>query len=270
MAVQNFSTYDLIVDLVPGVLAVFLLVPLFPAEGIIARLFTGGQLLAGVYVLILGYGAGRNIHDIGSIDWIEARINSVECRFFAEDENEWSGVNESTPVDEIVDIVHRQPVLARVPAIVKRTLPDLIREQYGEGSSAKSVRKAGEARLYGEDTLYRKYEILSTFYRSIIVVTFGAAMLYYLHLLAIYFPLKFDLYAASSYNGIYYIEPIEYGIYQSIWYTATSGGNFLVVLTPFLLTAASILAIRQRRKYIHRRERAFLLDFYEALAHDDQ
>jgi hypothetical protein len=104
------------------------------------------------------------------------------------------------------------------------------------------LRYLGENYLYGKDTLYRKYEMLTTFYRSLWLIFFLSAVIY----------------------GV-----VSIGSVVAHTLVGTGAGVVLGVKTTvaYLLVAvvaafSTYVALRQRVKYEYKKHRAFVHDLY--------
>ncbi|CQH55177.1 uncharacterized protein HHUB_2194 [Halobacterium hubeiense] len=173
MPVSNLNLYDVLVDLIPGTFAV----------GIGVLLFGPGNLttISGLFLLVAGYVAGRILHAIGSLlrpakliaavlaviygDDVDGKgkVRFVRSRIKAafEGNNDDSGLERAGSVDDEVVI----EVVAKLEKRMSGTQTE------GKPDDIEPLRRFGEAFLYGRNTLYRKYEMLTTFYRSLWLVS---------------------------------------------------------------------------------------------------
>lgn len=163
MQIQQFTLYDVIADIVPGgtALIVFYSVSLGGSTFQNTNpIFVGGILLLG------GFFVGRIGHSLGSLG--EKQYGDSE-----------SSSSFETPED------CPQPIVRAVELELSNRLSALNQDEESENEEESvkadggencgqfdvhTKRKYGESILYGEHTLYRKYEMLSTFFRNSLVL----------------------------------------------------------------------------------------------------
>ena len=251
MATNNLNIYDILVDIIPGSIAILLIVGLYRPINITP--------VGGVAILIIGYVVGRLIHAIGSINGINGIRRSIEECLFEEYlqkrkyglsfrnriRYQYGGENKFRKIDYQMDNVE--------PEITDNTIKKMesyfdvdtklsfhniqTHDEFDPSTNEAitddvlSLRYLGENYLYGKDTLYRKYEILSTFYRSLWLTSLAGAIVYFFaYLLAITTGIG-QLFHPSYYSIIYII-----------------------------LFITSIISLRQRIKYRFKKTRAFIND----------
>ena len=264
MAAANLRLYDVIVDLVPGVVAVVLVLALVPGAWDQIGAF------GGVSLLFVAYAIGRLFHAVGSTSPVERIRNKMESavlgnfltyrRHGLSFEHRLNATLETDtgPEGDDSDLpapprefssaerrVHRNAVekleaKLKAPTSVRSgDVPPL--DDLAVPQEPRYLRYLGENYLYGKDTLYRKYEMLTTFYRSLWLI----------------FSLSVVTYAVISVlSGIVHIVGVAGGVIPSAEttaiYFAVAGGSVLV----------TYIALRQRVKYEYKKHRAFVHDLY--------
>ncbi|WP_157572936.1 hypothetical protein [Halogranum rubrum] len=264
MPVQQFSAYDVIVDVIPGAIGLILVSTLLPKSAF-NSLTAYSPIVSGSALLVGGYFFGRIIHSFSSRIPDLAGSANRRIRFDSLEETGFSprllrifrdillfplklisGFGDRSrlknwfdkPEDSPTDVNHRT-----IYQVIEG-LANKMGYQHKPLPEPSSMIKYGENLLYGEDSLYMKYEMLSTFFRNISVLS-----------------ILFSL-ASVSY-----------------WYIARWGQNIRfnnwdpqIALPPeiylFLgLFAFSIAAISyaQKTDFESRRDRAYINDLNEIL-----
>jgi len=160
MPMQQFTTYDIIVDTIPGAFLLFLAILLFPKE--IVSPLAGSVAVAGVAILGAGYVLGRFIHTIGP----GFRDVNIPNRSDTDDKLAWLVVMEltdkmTTKSDDIDETEYYENKL------------DYLDE------NSDDVIRYGQSLLYGENNLYARYEMLSTFFRNLYYISVLLTVLYF-------------------------------------------------------------------------------------------
>lgn len=200
MVVSRFSAYDLIVDIVPGFVFLILLYPVIP-ESLLQNLpLSGNQAFQGVILVIGAYPAGRLLHGIGSIigeialtiRYLMVLLLSSMARRFSSSGFEpfdklargadylsflldTSGIqSQKTYAIQYlsIDKANSQALLRKIhlDEHVLGEVMELMEATYGVSMSNKEDADAwvhyAYNILYPEENLYRKYEILHTFFKN--------------------------------------------------------------------------------------------------------
>lgn len=265
MAIQNLTLYDFIVDLTPGIAAIFVFIPLFPPESLVAEMLFTGSLRFGVSLLILGYITGRLLHAISgslmfeilqtSLDrlylWTYAILISVIL---------WVFPIRDTVVESLKNKLERRQKVRSVEERIKgdaktrsqRVYLSARKEYHSPSSDLKRshFKRFGESLLYGERGLYRKYEMLSTFFRNLAFLFSLASIVYLIYL-----------------HGVPYVYPVEGYVHESIW-VANTMNPYPYRLAPYFFFILGFLCHTQRLKFEHRKNRAFVDDLYIKLTED--
>lgn len=229
MVVQKFTSYDLIVDIIPGLLAVFLTALLLPT-GLEIGFTNSNPILTGGAVFVLSYFVGRLFHGLGSV---------------VDD----SLVGEFLSNSRKIELMEQENGEASIPGVSERVLSEVIEalhSRMGGERSSKAMKHYGENLLYEENVLYSKYEILTTFFRSIWIIFVFYSFIF------IFYP-----YIRSGFNFVFqglYANP---GVLTSV--TALPGIYPLFGITFALLAG---FFINQWRTFQKRRDRAFVNDLH--------
>lgn len=264
MAAANLRLYDVIVDLVPGVVAVVL---------VLALVFSSWNQIGafgGVSLLFVAYAVGRLFHALGSTspieqlrNWMESKVLngfltkrkhglSFEHRLHATLQTAASSEGEDSspppPPREFSNAerrVHENTVrkleeTLKAPTSV-RSGDAPIPDDSPVPKEPRYLRYLGENYLYGKDTLYRKYEMLTTFYRSLWLIFFLGAVTYGAVVVA---------------SGIGYVISDSSGALAFVRIQSTR----ICIVIGTALTA--YIALRQRVKYEYKKHRAFIHDLY--------
>lgn len=265
MAVQNLTLYDLIVDLTPGITAIFIFVPLFPSKSLVSQILFGSPFRFGLSLLVLGYVAGRLLHAISGSKIFEV-VQRLTDRLYLRAYTTvlsvilWMLADRSWATDPLED---RSSLRRRARSIEERVrgnaetksqqicaeaCDNYIVADYNKGIA--SFKHFGESLLYGERGLYRKYEMLSTFFRnlSLLFVLSSSIYTFYLH-------------------GIPYEHQIDGFVHKSIW-TVNTTSPYPYEYAPYFFLTLGFLCYTQRLKFEHRRNRAFIDDLYLKLIED--
>lgn len=154
MVHNSLGLYDLLVDVTPGLLFLILIAPdmLYSASG-----FTGLGLVLAAFVI------GRLLHGLGGLIGERIAFHLDEDDIY---ERTWFGANWGK------NRLHRS---------LQRTLR---RTDQGvtPSSSPDEIQHFAECKVYRSQTLYHKYNILNTFYRSLTIVFTSVLILYILYL----------------------------------------------------------------------------------------
>lgn len=253
MVAKNLNLYDVLVDLIPGTTAVIIIIlPFTPEIGIAGS----------VGLLLLGYVAGRIFHALGSTGLLDSFRNWLEehaffyytpdIKYGLSFRNRLRSVF-SDDFDAFDGEIHDSEERVTRAVIRKLEREVGVFTEIGSGNikSHSSIDKSvpddvlylkyfGENHLYGKNTLYRKYEILSTFYRSLWLAFLTLSITYVL----------FSVYILCSDGGLLLSPDNAAGIY-------------LLLALFFLLI--SFLCLRQRLKFRFKKSRAFIIDLYQNL-----
>ena len=268
MAVNNLDLYDVLVDLVPGTFFLFLLISLFQMNNI-----TIGQ---GFGLLLIGYVVGRLIHAVGSLPklaWLRIQFEQVflsnyirdrkhglslrnRLRSQYNDDNEL-GYQESELESDIVDSTISQLTNKLIdeeenkhdnqPYFKNNEIKthDEIKTQSDLENSddVLTMRYYGENYLFDKNTLYSRYEIMATFYRSLWIASFFGLIAY----------------TAAFVNSLL-LRYSDIRIFN-INYPMLSEPVILLLVVGFLIILAYI-SIRQRIKFRFKKTRAFINDLH--------
>jgi hypothetical protein len=261
MAINNLNLYDVLVDLVPGTFAVGLVFLINSPQSI--------SFIQGAGLLVFGYLAGRIIHAIGSFDHVRSVRLDLEELFWSTylekrrhglsvrnrlislytDPDEFNNAGnkiEKEIVDDVLENIDEgigsegesgiiADSIKEDPVKTHDSLSD--EDGYEPEDPTSSLQHFGENYIFRHDTLYTQYEALSTFYRSLWVVSFFGMFMFSLIL---------------SYSLV------EYVMFSSIDFPARNVlYNFGIVLLLFFI---SWVSLRQRIKFRFKKTRAFFND----------
>lgn len=275
MPVSQFSLYDLLVDVIPGMLAILLTILLFPEENAV-QIFGFASIPAGaVIIIVASYIVGRLIHEVSGIisgvveNWIYSLVliatNEARETDLRTDPVRYIWYNlilqlrKSIPaeqgnlsIDEVFDS-SRSPLTDDISDKRNENIPTVfmanrVYKQFTQseqlpsfplGVDSKMIRHSGYSLLYGnKTTLYTRYNILATFFRNM-------SFLFWL------FPLL-------SAVQVLFPEIAKKG--SAIWTTAEP-----IYLIPLCSAILGIIFSRATYDYSEKRNLHFLLDFYRTL-----
>lgn len=269
MAVGNLNLYDILVDLVPGTFFIVILTPLVRLDSI-----SIGQ---GIGLLLISYVVGRLIHATGSLsfmsnirlcleeillgDYLDEREHGLSFRRrLMNHYDKGSEDFDYTESDHESDLVKCtiSKLEGEITGEIDASIEDnkiKSHEELRESSPLEStdnlltLRYYGENYLFDKDTLYLQYEITSTFYRSLWVVSFLGIVVYIIAL---------GNSVLVSRTGIQ-ILTLENVILLEI-------APILAMLT--LLFIVGYLSLRQRIKFRFKKTKAFINDLHINLQDD--
>lgn len=253
MPVSNLNLYDILVDLIPGAVGVGLVISLFGWMNLTAT--------SGLILLVVGYVVGRIIHALGSIQpviWLmkgleDAVVGSYTRKrkhglsfrnrlrtvfdddFEAELADDNGGRIEREIVKDVVNALEKQLGDVDFPRNEIKSHTEVKSSDTRKSTDpVLSFRYFGENFLYGRNTLYRKYEMLATFYRSLWLVSVSVSCLYIASIL----------------------------LTIPDWNSPAESIELQLSLITILLLCASYISLRQRIKYKFKKTRAFFNDLY--------
>jgi hypothetical protein len=261
MQTSSFKLYDLIVDIAPGMLLIGLVIPLFPVGSGIDEIVQSNSLSFGAWVLFVSYVVGRLVHGFSAtvFDWLHSRTHSSQDRTTDEpDDRAWFS-------DELANRDSDTSEASRF----RESIREWIVSDGNSGSGADTTEievspndrsyerlyTFGESVLYSRESLYRKYEMLATFYRSLVVVFSLGSVLYVFH-------------AGLTTLCLYSSTCIGY---STVW------GGFVTQSYPFwfywlpvvVFPSSAWLSRRRRNKFIDKKRESFLNDFALYLSESD-
>jgi hypothetical protein len=202
MATQTkFTLYDLVVDLIPGIVAILLIVWIFESGGLSEIVEKYGSALPVLVLLAVGYVVGRIVHSLSNADIIEnisifvynmiPRVNRVEYkdRKFA---NRIAYVKRNSDSDSLERAVVTKAEKSIYDHFEVETIEELD-EQYpdptdedkfrgpvGEIPDLRYGRYLSDVLVYQNQNLSWKYGILATFFRNMWFIFALSAALYLL------------------------------------------------------------------------------------------
>jgi len=203
MPIHQFRTYDLIVDIVPGALAIILLLPLPPLDSV--TIPTTDGILAATILLLGGFLAGRLLHTISSL--IEKALFALINRFNSNITlNDYIETGQPPPPDTDTDnnadnTLDNDTIDPAVLTTVVTTLQTRMTDPKRTRSTPDAIKRYGETLLYDHVTLHHRYETLTTFYRSLTILFLAATLLYTsygIHLFPANDPVPLRLYAVTA------------------------------------------------------------------------
>jgi hypothetical protein len=284
MPVRSLGIYDVIVDLIPGTTAIILI--LFPFSPKITT-------TQGIGILIIGYVVGRIIHATCSITPIKKVRYSLEDHlprkyanrkkyglsfrnrlvgnFHEESEeifDEFEATNQVEDsitrdmIEELSDRVDFEESITEGSInINKRDAPESDDGEYEIWDSEQpddvlSLKHYGENILFRNNLLYGKYEMLSTFYRSVWLVLILMPLFYWGIMLYNYWIQT----SISKKLNIFHMSPDAVGTDPIL--------TFLIL--PILFIICSVICLRQSAKFKFRKSRAFINDLHYELTNDTE
>lgn len=268
MAVNNLDLYDVLVDLVPGTFFLFLLILLFQINNI-----TTGQ---GFGLLLIGYVVGRIIHAVGSLPklaWLRIRIEQRCLSEYVRDRKHGLSLRNRlrSQYNDDRELEYEESELESdiVDSTISRLTNRLIDGQENQNDNQSyfendeiethdeiktqsdlensddilTMRYYGENYLFDKDTLYSRYEIMATFYRSLWIASFFGVIAY---------TAAFVNFLLLNYSDIRVLN---------INHPMLSEPVILLLVIGFLIILAYI-SIRQRIKFRFKKTRAFINDLH--------
>jgi hypothetical protein len=230
MPLPQFTTYDIIVDTLPGFLLLALLIPIFP-ESVIEPI-SKSPVFSGIVILFLGYIVGRLVHTT-SPDLDDMNILKK------------SDADDDMAVQVVGELASKMKPLASSSSPKEQKLSKLGLVH----DNLSGVISYGQTLLYGENTLYMKYEMLYTFFRSIywsLAVVIG-------------------LYAVRGIVGLIAAEKsITIPNVTPVWMWQ----YYVLALFPWAL--AWLISRRGMRTFDQRRANAYIYDLHTLLELEDE
>jgi hypothetical protein len=275
MAIQKFALYDLIVDIIPGAISLVVLYSVLPT-GVYQDFFgINASIVPSVAIVLLSYPVGRVfVHGLSSkmenilrschyflykayanmSAWLSSPpLNEILKPVFTDvkqtDSDERSKYDYNTHVEQWLRAEENTPP-AVAPSVVRDVRVGIV-QLIGSDADVKALCRYGENILYSRDTLYGKYEILSTFYRHISFTSILAFAMYLVYLIIHEMSIPPQLDIAGS-------APISE--WPLIW----------IATLPFLALGAFILSLWRWNDWTLSRNRAFINDLHIYLREQDQ
>lgn len=253
MDTSNFKLYDLIVDIAPGMLLIGLVIPLFPAGSVIGEVVEPSSLTFGVWVLFVSYIVGRLVHGFSAtvFERLHTKNDEPDDRGWFSDEltARDSDTSEESKFRESI----RELIVSDSTSASDTDTTEV--EVSSTDGSYEKLYTFGENVLYSRESLYRKYEVLATFYRSLIVVFTIASVLYAFH-------------AVITTLCLYFSACIGY---STVWagLVTRSYPVWFFWLPVFTFLSSAWLSRRRRKKFVDEKREAFLNDFVLYLSERD-
>lgn len=159
MALETFDLYDVLTDVIPGIIFQVLLVVLFvPPEFLKADDYIFGTSGIVLLVIVTGYVLGRLVRNVSLFEKIlKDYFDSV-----------LSNILEGYPVNLPASTIHEFKTILRGENFY------LLYTKI----TRKQVKQWGYSKLYGRTTLYHKYTIISEFYYSMSKVFTISSIIY--------------------------------------------------------------------------------------------
>ncbi|ELY39155.1 hypothetical protein [Natronorubrum tibetense] len=251
MPVQKLDLYDIIVDIFPGLVAVFIFLPLVLGPG---TAYSDALDLLGIeatlIIIVLSYVIGRIVHGIASpFDKSISKFGSNIDKFFLEhpiyekltkrfglhlsfEDHIRDGLAPFTPFTMKTVMVHE--LHAEINEKYDVNTKSIDRHDFND------LKHVCHSILYNKPVLYRRYEILTTFFRSMHTV-FGLSLIFYSISLLVY-------------------EYVGLGATDTFWAYLYFNDLRIVSLILVLQLILFLIFYYQKRKFSHRRNRALIYD----------
>lgn len=265
MPIQKLNIYDIIVDIFPGLLVGILgVILLFPAQAIPS--ISGLDVGLAIILLALGYILGRAVHGFASgvdsfVRWSVPKFHQYLLSFrIYEKVSEVTLPFTGKHYTFSQHMEHGLSVLTpfTLKSALAHQLIDSINKKYNvevdqlDEHDMEEVKYLSYSILYNKDVLYRRYEILATFFRSLYVVFFFSTLAY----------------SVTAYRVVQNKDPILFNE-PTIWIEHVSKGPKYWVLPIGSFFILSLISLHQRRKFSHRRGRALIYDAVNELKRDE-
>lgn len=272
MAIQKFALYDLIVDIIPGAILLVVLYSVAPISLYEGFFGISESLVPGIAVILLSYPVGRIVVH-GSSSVLEDRLLSLyhysvtKLRYYLgspsrvsrndntevqsneESDNETSSIKgHDKKEDDLLESWYGETgtIPSGVSSFVIKEVKNGLEDIAGAETDTESLRRYGENILFPRDTLYGKYEILSTFFRHMTFISLLSIVIYVLYALLHLTGLS----AQSAVNGS---APIH------------SWPPILLISLPIAALAIFVLCIWRWVDWIKSKNRAFVNDLHSYL-----
>lgn len=282
---QQFSAYDVVVDITPGATAIVMGTLLLPAD--LMSQIISAPALTGVIALLVSYPIGRLIHATGSYyeshieyfsmstdvtstlyrlniweaqgnvnirEILQGMVKMIFALLFIPGFVILTAVTDIRDVESVWDISDVDGL--SVPTAVQ-TFKSLAREIYGDdvdswppvAVSFEETQLYGQSVLFSAKTLYGKYDMLTTFYRNLWIVAASVStisiLVSYWHLLII---LEFEGLAAPAWIPRVFLAP-------------PNNIGYHLLIAVFALIGGYLLGLRYT-DFQERRDRAFIHDLH--------
>lgn len=233
MVTGNFTPYDLLVDIVPGVVMLGFAGLVLPLDLTTVSGNTGTALLSGLFLAATAYALGRVvIHRLSG--WL-----LKDCLREKAVQNAGSQLSDPPKGWDPIDLGLREEFaeLKNVPQDLQRDILHQLRRRV-DSDHPETLRRHGETILYRKQTLYGKYNSLATLCRQLtLVFLIGSVMLTGYAVLLCYdyeFGLLYDLFGGSDSRKfsffllaafVFLFASLSYG-YSKRWITARTYSFF--------------------------------------------
>lgn len=265
MPIQQLRLYDFLVDIFPGLAAIYLAQLLIPID----ELPFGSPSVSGILIAVIligaGYLVGRLIHSLSGTsskfldsivpaakypprDYSKRNRIMYEFRKSLPIEDEEKVVDDFFAEDWAPERVSGPTLQVRYPYVdfeIIRNVKKRVEDVYDfdpEKVEERTVRHFAYSELHNSNNLYERYNILVTFFRNI-TFTFWVVFL-----------IAFCQYSLNWFNIAIWQIPAP-------WLQEQNSGIFLI-----LLFAVAIISSRQLFKYSFRRNRHLVIDFYKIIS----
>lgn len=197
-AESRFTLYDLIVDLIPGVVAILLFFWIYGPAKLRGLVQVYGTALPAVALLAVGYVVGRVIHAISNVDAVEkmgVEIYNWTPGFGRLEPRDRKYSNRLAYLmnygkDDSLEKAVGEAALESIFEEVDLTVPDVEYDQgdteyftgntIGDISDLRYARYLSDTLTYRDQSLSWKYGILSTFFRNMWLILIVASFAYFI------------------------------------------------------------------------------------------
>lgn len=202
MVFRQLRLYDVVTDLLPGVATVVLLIPLFPEQSFVARLFFSGKLLSGATLLFAGYLFGRAVNLTSNVAPVRRVLDILDGTFV------WLGLHQRFAPGDVerrirsgeesddTDGTHYgstsfQDLMANdsTPETVSQRACRALAETFEAETDVEryaATEEFGKSLLHRKGSLYRRYEMMAVMFRAFAFVFLVFAVLYAANSVAIW------------------------------------------------------------------------------------
>lgn len=201
MPIQQLRIYDLLVDVIPGIIAIYLAGLVIPDNALPFAIPSATGLKSTFLLLGAGYFAGRLIHSFSAStsDIVDSFIpvvrhpvqdHSIRNQILYELRKTLPIEDDEDVIDEMFDSgwapskVGGPTLTSKYPYVdygIIQRVKDIIDEEYDfdpRTAESRSVRDFAYSKLYGKQTLYARYNIIVTFFRNITVLFWGVLFIH--------------------------------------------------------------------------------------------
>lgn len=225
MPTRIFNLYDLLVDIIPGIIAILLIISLLPLDYNTERLLFASGLINVAVILIISYVIGHLIQAISSI--IDSRLNRLIYNFINFLTSDNYHVKYLYTFEDELNKKSKENS-------VKNYFIDRIDSFFGDDINDKELFSVVQSYLWNNDIgRSRRFQSLYTFFRSLWILF---------------------LFGTVSYISVFFLSILD--DYNSIWSISE------IIIIILILMICCILSYYRRVKFQNIMVKSMIVDFY--------